>query len=201
MEKEVGKKMKSILDILTQCGNEFDDCFTVVDLEKEDAPLVYINKYFTDVTGYTSSESLNRNCRFLQGEGSDAEVTKSLKASISKGVCCWYDLVNYKKDGKPFWNRLMLIPIEHELLGVRYYIGIQSDITSLKEKSQKRSIDDLINSKDMTNEIEHHVSNPLEEVFANIRSMQYFNDDESVLRIKSETKAEIKKIIEYIRSL
>ncbi|EQC43725.1 PAS domain-containing protein [Bacteriovorax sp. Seq25_V] len=193
--------MKSILDVLTQCGNEFDECFTIVDLEKEDSPLVYINSYFTEITGYTAAESINRNCRFLQGPGSDQEVTKSLKNSISKGICCWYDLINYKKDGTPFWNRLMLIPIEHELLGVRYFIGIQSDITEKKEKILDTTLTETIESKISTNEIEHNVSNPLERIFANIRSMQYFTDQESAMVVKEETKTEIKKIIDYIRSI
>lgn len=184
--------------MLIQCGNDFDECFTVVDLQKEDSPLVYINSRFTQVTGYTKAESIGRNCRFLQGPKSDSSTTSLLKKAISHESCCWFDLINYKKDGTLFWNRLMLIPIEDDFHGIRYFVGIQSDVTKTKELTKKEKILDFIGSDKATNEIEHNVANPLQEIISNIRSLQYLDDDKKVV---DEIKFKIKEIVSYVRSL
>lgn len=195
--------MSAILDLLKKCGNEFDECFTVVDLEKEDTPLIYINHHFTQITGFGKLESLGRNCRFLQGVASDRETTKELKRSIKEHKSCWFDLINYKKDGTPFWNRLVLIPIEHDVFGIRYYIGIQSDVTEKKEKELKMSLSSMIEKEIPTNEIEHFVSNPLQEIISNIRSLQYFNDEnnEEIENTKKLIQEKIKEIVNYIRNI
>ncbi len=198
--------MGKLKDLLIQCGNSFDDTFTIVDYSAEDRPLVFINEYFTKTTRYTQDEALGRNCRFLQGEGTDREVVSDLRSSIINGKSCYYDLINYKKNGTPFWNRLLLLPIHDEVLGVRYYVGIQSDITEKKEKELNVKLSEMISDNTQTNEVIHEIENSLDELITKYRSLQYFSDgsdhsEQKVKEIISEIQSTTRKIIEDVRSI
>ncbi|MFM7631574.1 MAG: PAS domain-containing protein [Alphaproteobacteria bacterium] len=99
--------------------------FVVGDPLLPDYPLVYANPLFLDHTGYTLEEVLGRNCRFLQGEKTNRDTVSIIRHAIKTHVNLRIDILNYKKDGTPFWNRL---DIRHVLTSFRpepYIIGIQ----------------------------------------------------------------------------
>ncbi len=197
--------MSRTLELLIQCAENFNDVMTIADYQNDDRPLIYVNEHFTNITGYTSSEVVGRNCRFLQGNATDTIVVKTLRESIKNGISCYYDIVNYKKDGSPFWNRLILIPIFDDVMGLRYYIGIQSDITEKKESEKRESIT-TYSADHQSGEIEHKIENPLMEILAKYRSLPYFTDgskesQDEVKNIISEINSETTKIIQYVRSL
>ena len=73
---------------------------------KADNPIVYASDGFVNVTGYSRTEIVPRNCRFLQGNYTDRAATKRLKASIDSREETVELLLNYKKNGDPFWNLL-----------------------------------------------------------------------------------------------
>ncbi|MFK8794318.1 PAS domain-containing protein [Planococcus plakortidis] len=109
----------------------------VTDPEKEDNPIIYANRTFTELTGYEKGEILGRNCRFLQGPKTDPEAVDRLRQAIKNQEKVTVVLRNYRKDGTPFWNRLAVAPVtvEEKL----YFIGTQTDITV--EKMQQEAID------------------------------------------------------------
>jgi len=69
---------------------------------------VYVNDAFTRLTGYSREDCLGRNCRFLQGPGTDAAALDRLRASLAAQRDCQVELLNYRKDGTPFWNLLSI---------------------------------------------------------------------------------------------
>ncbi|MGX7594726.1 PAS domain-containing protein [Planococcus plakortidis] len=109
----------------------------VTDPKKEDNPIIYANRTFTELTGYEKGEILGRNCRFLQGPKTDPEAVDRLRQAIKNQEKVTVVLRNYRKDGTPFWNRLAVAPVtvEEKL----YFIGTQTDITV--EKMQQEAID------------------------------------------------------------
>lgn len=94
-----------------------------------DCPMVAVNPAFTRVTGYTSEEAVGRNCRFLQGAQTDPEAAPRIRASLEAGQGCIEWIVNYRKDGKAFWNLLFISPVHDESGALRYFFGNQLDIT------------------------------------------------------------------------
>lgn len=82
------------------------DCFCLTDPSMADNPIVYASDGFVGVTGYSRSEVLPRNCRFLQGSYTDKSAVRRLKASIDAKEETVELLLNYKKTGEPFWNLL-----------------------------------------------------------------------------------------------
>lgn len=108
-----------------------DTGVTIADPTLDDCPLIYANKAFTDTTGYSFEESVGKNCRYLRGDNHDQEGSLIAREAISKGKSCNVPLKNYTKDGKLFHNLLTLSPLM-ENGHVRYYVGVQHDISELK---------------------------------------------------------------------
>lgn len=94
----------------------------------EDNPIVYVNDAFTRSTGYSRSVTIGRNCRFLQGEETDKATVDLLRAAIDSGENVAVDIVNYKANGAPFVNRLVVSPITDDNGHVKYFIGIQKEL-------------------------------------------------------------------------
>ena len=110
---------------------------SLCDLRREDAPLVYVNRGFENLTGYTPREVIGHNCRFLQGPATDPQAVEKIRVAVGTGTPLLLDLLNYRKDGSSFWNRLSLRPVRQEGGAVTHFIGIQSDITALKELEER----------------------------------------------------------------
>lgn len=101
------------------------DCFCLTDPGKADNPIVYASDGFVNVTGYSRTEVVPRNCRFLQGNYTDRTATRRLKASIEAREETVELLLNYKKNGEPFWNLLYVAPLLDATGRLAFYIGGQ----------------------------------------------------------------------------
>jgi len=106
----------------------------VADATEDDYPMVAVNERFEAVTGYDESECLGRNCRFLQGDGTDEDAVAELRRAVEAGEETTVELRNYRKDGTEFWNRVRLSPVENEAGEVTHYVGFQEDVTERVER-------------------------------------------------------------------
>ncbi len=109
---------------------------TIADARLPDRPLIYVNEGFERMTGYTVAEVLGRNCRFLQGAGTNPEAVAKIRAAVDEQRECIIELLNYRRDGTSFWNRLSITPVRNDLGEVTHYIGIQSDVSARREAEQ-----------------------------------------------------------------
>lgn len=107
----------------------------ITDARQDDLPIIYVNKAFEKITGYSAREALGKNCRFLQGSDFDlsneqglSEIRRALKKNVDVSTV----LRNYRKDGAPFWNDLYISPIRDDQGEVTHYIGVQNDISDRK---------------------------------------------------------------------
>jgi PAS domain S-box-containing protein len=115
---------------------------TIADARLPDQPLIYVNAGFERLTGYSRDEVLGRNCRFLQGAGTDAETVVEIRKAIHDARECTVEILNYRKDGTPFWNRLAITPVKDVSGVVTHFIGIQSDVSK-----RRRAEDELRRAK------------------------------------------------------
>jgi len=105
----------------------------ITDSHQHDNPIVYCNPGFERLTGYEAHEVLGRNCRFLQGPDTDPATVATIRAALLDGRRCRVTIANYRKDGSLFWNDLIISPV-HDAAGVvSHFIGIQTDITEVKQ--------------------------------------------------------------------
>jgi len=111
------------------------DGIVVAEQEGDDNILIYVNPAFETMTGYSSTETLYQDCRFLQNGIGDAKVRTRLRAAIDNGQPAREEILNYRKDGSAFWNELSITPVFNESDQLTYFIGVQKDVT---EKVQAR---------------------------------------------------------------
>jgi len=102
---------------------------TIADARAPGRPLIYINEGFERMTGYPKSEALGRNCSFLQGPDTDIAAVAEIRDALLGSRECLVEILNYRKDGTKFWNRLSITPVRESSGEVTHFIGIQSDIT------------------------------------------------------------------------
>ena len=101
------------------------DCFCLTNPSKADNPIVYASDGFVKVTGYSRSDIIPRNCRFLQGQHTDRTPIRRLKACIEAREESVELILNYKKNGEPFWNLLYVAPLYNSDGNVAFFIGGQ----------------------------------------------------------------------------
>ncbi len=105
---------------------------TIADTRKPDNPLVYVNDQFERTTGYTESEVLGRNCRFLQSE----ETSERMRQAVAADESFTTEVHNQGKNGTPYWCRVTFAPLLNAAGEVTHYVGFHEEITEQKEHSQ-----------------------------------------------------------------
>jgi PAS domain S-box-containing protein len=91
--------------------DEGQQSYVLSDPKLPDNPIVFASPGFYELTGYTQKEVLGRNCRFLQGPGTDPQAVDVIRKTIASGSRANFCLLNYKADGTAFWNLLYLAPL------------------------------------------------------------------------------------------
>lgn len=66
-------------------------------------PIIYVSPGVLELTGYEASQVLGKNCRFLQGPGTDIGAVSILRNNLAQGRDASVCILNYKYDGTPFW--------------------------------------------------------------------------------------------------
>jgi PAS domain S-box-containing protein len=144
----------------------------VTDVRAPDEPIVFANPAFAALTGYSPSEALGRNCRFLQGVDTDPAELSRLRAAVGARAPIALDILNYRKDGVPFWNALSLSPIPGADGDVGHMLGVMSDVTprKLAEHSLESAVAQRAAGMDqalkqataLLHEVDHRVKNNLQ---------------------------------------
>jgi len=93
-----------------------------------DNPIVEANAAFTALTGYERGEVLGRNCRFLGGEGTDPAARGALRDAVAQCRPVLAELLNFRKDGRPFRNAVMVAPVIGDGGEVLFFIGSQMEV-------------------------------------------------------------------------
>lgn len=109
---------------------------TLAEVSDPDLRLTYVNHSFTKLTGYEPEDVLGRNCRFLQGPETDPADIERLRQIIRTHHARAVQILNYRKDGTPFWNLVYMEQVE--LQGhVPQIAGVQSEFALLPRELSK----------------------------------------------------------------
>jgi PAS domain S-box-containing protein len=98
---------------------------TIADAQAPDLPLIYVNEEFEKLTGYTQSECLGKNCRFLQGPRTEKAAVAKIRKALENHQPIVIELTNYRKDGTAFRNQLRLAPIIRDGK-LTHFVGVQT---------------------------------------------------------------------------
>ena len=161
------------IDLLKEAIACSSSGITIADLTLPGQPLVFINKAFEKITGYSSEESMGKNCRFLQGDDREQPERTIIQQAIQKGEHCEVVFRNYRKDGSMFYNELYLAPITNSDGETTHFIGIQNDVTERMEFENERTqlMQRIIQSNEELEEFAHFISHDLRAPLRGIHSL------------------------------
>jgi PAS domain S-box-containing protein len=122
-----------------------DLALSITDALQPDHPLVWVNGAFSRLTGYPIDEVLGRNCRFLQGSDTDPIAVARIRTAMDEGRAVATIIRNYRRDGRPFWNQVVISPVLDEAGRVTHHVGIQVDVTDRVNADRARDLEvDLV---------------------------------------------------------
>jgi PAS domain S-box-containing protein len=128
--------VREALSLREQAMDEAPVGIVITDPDRADNPITYVNEGFVRLTGYSREDVLGRNCRFLQGERTDPEPVERMRAATDAGESVTVELLNYRRDGDPFWNRVTIAPL-FDGEAVTDFVGIQQDVTDRRRRERE----------------------------------------------------------------
>lgn len=108
----------------------------IADATRPDTPVVYANDRMSRLTGYAAAELVGESLVTVLSDSADVETTRLLSERIAADESASLELVNVRRDGTPYWNRVRVSPVEDEAGDVTHYLGFQTDVTDTKRTEQ-----------------------------------------------------------------
>jgi len=188
------------LETKTRALDEAPVGITITDPDLSDNPMVYVNDRFVEMTGYDREDAVGVNCRFLQGDDTDGETVARLREAIDAEVPASVELLNYRKDGTPFWSRVSVAPIRDGDGSVSEWVGFQEDITAFKEREaalqrQNERLDAFAGI------VSHDLRNPLNVARGRVELAREATDDPEHLDAAADALDRIESIVEHTLTL
>ncbi|WP_183624533.1 PAS domain-containing protein [Novosphingobium sediminicola] len=112
----------------------------VSDPRLPDNPIIACNQAFIDLTGFAREEIIGRNCRFLRGPDTEGELTETLRNAIHNRQPAIVEIRNYKKDGTPFRNAVMIAPVFDADGDVEYFVGSQVEVVDQNRQTREEAL-------------------------------------------------------------
>ncbi len=185
----------SIEDIVT-FANDIVIVTEAFPLDEPGPKIVFVNKAFTDLTGYTLQEVLGKTPRLLQGPETDPDTKARIKASLLKKEPVRTTIVNYAKSGRKYWLDINIIPLKNEAGEVTHFAAIERDLTDIKQaekeiRTKNKQLQELNETKNRFLGIaSHDLRNPL----YLIRSFSEILKNETVGGLSAKQKELLGKI-------
>lgn len=155
----------------------------VTDPNLPDNPIIFANQAFLSTSGYEANEMLGKNCRFLQGEGTDRKTVGMIRKAIEQKTDIAVEIQNYRKDGTMFWNALFISPIFDKDGKLLYFFGSQLDVTRRREaENSLRRAQKLEAVGQLTGGIAHDFNNLLQIIIGNTQMAKMLSEHPDRLR-------------------
>jgi len=124
------------------------------DPHKPDIPIIFANRAFRALSGYEEEEIIGQNCRFLQGPETDQRQVDRIRTALRTEDVVVVEVLNYRKDGTPFWNALHLGPIYRPDGELLYFFGSQWNVSDVRAARA-----DERHARIMARELSHRMKN------------------------------------------
>jgi PAS domain S-box-containing protein len=171
------------------------DCYCLTNPRLRENPIVLVSPGFEQVTGYLRQQIIGRNCRFLQGPGTNPESVQRIRDALNAGDASTELLLNYRRDGSPFFCLLTIIPLRDATGSLVYFIGGQTNVNG--QMSGGKGLKFLLNLGD-TGDVTHRASPPTfnghevsPSLARHMQNGQAFGDDSGHMMTKSSSHGSV----------
>ena len=124
----MGKPLVQSLPSVTALIEASPIASVISDPRLPDNPIIACNAAFCALTGYDEDQILGRNCRFLSGPGTEPWLTETIRQGVRDHRPVLVEILNYKRDGAPFRNAVLVAPIYDTKDELRYFLGSQVEV-------------------------------------------------------------------------
>ena len=127
-------------EVLRQMMESVSDAIVVTKANHLDRPgpeIVYINPAFCSMSGYDLDEVIGRSPRILQGPGTDRRALGRIRAALDAGRSCREEVLNYTKNGAPYWLDIRIVPLRSNDGTVEYFAAIERDVTEQRNNTER----------------------------------------------------------------
>ncbi|WP_258240931.1 EAL domain-containing protein [Pseudidiomarina homiensis] len=160
----VQRRNESRLKILERSVESSNNGVVISDASQKPYPIIYVNPAFKEITGYQDdNDLLGHSCSFLQGPETDPAAVAKIRHALRTRTEVRVTIRNYRKDGTPFWNDLLISPVR-DGEKVTHFIGLQSDITDRVEREEALEFmakHDVLTRLPNRNALEDHLARAL----------------------------------------
>lgn len=144
---EVTDIVKTALLDLIEATNDAILITSASDLDRPGPRIIYANKAFCKISGYEREEVIGKTPRILQGPGTSQQALSRIAEALRLGQECQEELLNYSRDGTPYWLDIHIVPLHDELGTIRYFGAIERDVTDKRtetEHLERLALEDIL---------------------------------------------------------
>ncbi len=114
------------VDIIRAFNLRSDEGFVMTDL---DGRIQWVNSEFTSMCGYELPELKGKKPgHMLQGPATDPSSVNAMRTAFKTHKPINVEMVNYHKNGNPYWVSISMSPILDENRAPRCYVAIEREI-------------------------------------------------------------------------
>ena len=159
-------------------GHDFEPDFQAIVESSENAVMVtdadldapgpiirFVNRAFTRITGFGADEVLGRSPRILQGPETDQKVLRSMTNALRRGEIGRCKVINYSRDGKPYWTELKIVPLLGRDGRARQFVAFQSDCTDdqvrfqeMRDMAQRDALTGVASRRAFLEKVDQHLA-------------------------------------------
>jgi diguanylate cyclase (GGDEF)-like protein/PAS domain S-box-containing protein len=105
----------------------------IIDITKNEDTVIYINKSFEKMTGYSSAQAVGKNLTTLHGPRVEQVNNKRIKLAIRELREETVEIESVKRNGEVYWCELSVAPIKDDFGNVKHYVCILDNVTSRRD--------------------------------------------------------------------
>lgn len=137
---------RALLD-LVDATNDAIVITSAHDLDRPGPRIIYANAAYCKISGYAKDEIIGKTPRILQGPGTSRKALGRIAKALRAGQECQEELLNYSRDGKPYWLDIHIVPLRDETGTIRYFGAIERDVTDKRtatEHLERLALEDFL---------------------------------------------------------
>lgn len=182
--------------LMARAIEKIDLGVTISDGRQRHHPLIFCNQSFIELSGRSMEEVLGFSCDFMQGPETDPNVVKAISEAIRDHKSIRVEILNYRKNGETFWNELSINPIFAHDGSLKYYVGIQHDITDRKHVEAMK--------KEFISTVSHELRTPLTSIHGSLGLINEFyegdpdSEEKELLSVAYRNSERLKFLVDDI---